>query len=47
MDNTLLWGYHPVCEALRAGRIEEYYRQRVADEIELWRTLDLDVYHTV
>lgn len=31
-------------EALRAGRIEEYCQQRVADEIELWQKLDLDVY---
>ena len=29
-------------EALMAGRITEYHRQRVADEIELWRALDLD-----
>lgn len=31
-------------EALLAGRIEAYHRQRVADEIALWRALDLDVY---
>lgn len=31
-------------EALLAGQIEAYHRQRVADEIELWRALDLDVY---
>lgn len=30
--------------ALMQGWIEAYHRQRVADEIELWRTLDLDVY---
>jgi hypothetical protein len=30
--------------ALMSGRIEEYHRQRIADEIELWRALDLDVY---
>jgi hypothetical protein len=34
-------------EALMAGRIEEYHRQRVADEIELWQKLDLDVYPNV
>jgi hypothetical protein len=31
-------------EALLAGRIKEYHRQRIADEIELWQALDLDVY---
>jgi len=31
-------------EALIAGRIQEYHQQRVADEIALWRALDLDVY---
>ncbi len=31
-------------EALLAGQIEAYHRQRVADEIELWQRLDLDVY---
>jgi hypothetical protein len=31
-------------EALMAGRVDGYHRQRVADEIELWRALDLDVY---
>lgn len=31
-------------EALINGRISEYHHQRVADEIELWQTLDLDVY---
>jgi hypothetical protein len=31
-------------EALRAGRWQDYYRQRVADEITLWRALDLDIY---
>lgn len=28
--------------ALMTGRFAEYHQQRVADEIELWRTLDLD-----
>ncbi len=28
-------------EALRAGRVADYHRQRVADEVELWRALDL------
>ena len=31
-------------EALMNGRITAYHQQRVADEIELWRRLDLDVY---
>lgn len=31
-------------EALIAGRSQEYHAQRVADEIALWRALDLDVY---
>jgi uroporphyrinogen decarboxylase len=31
-------------KALINGNIEEYHRQRVADEIELWQTLDLDAY---
>jgi hypothetical protein len=31
-------------EAILRGRYQEYHAQRVADEIELWRTLDLDVY---
>jgi len=31
-------------EALVDGRIAAYHQQRVADEIELWQTLDLDVY---
>ncbi len=31
-------------EALLAGKIEEYHAQRVADEIELWLAIDLDVY---
>ena len=31
-------------EALIAGRSKEYHRQRVADEIALWKALDLDVY---
>jgi hypothetical protein len=31
-------------EALLNGRFSTYHRQRVADEIELWQTLDLDVY---
>ncbi len=31
-------------EALTAGTFQEYHRQRVADEIELWRALDIDVY---
>jgi len=31
-------------EALLNGRFSAYHQQRVADEIELWQTLDLDVY---
>jgi uroporphyrinogen decarboxylase len=31
-------------KALIEGRSEEFHRQRVADEIALWRALDLDVY---
>lgn len=31
-------------QALQEGWIEHYHRQRLADEIELWRTLDLDVH---
>jgi hypothetical protein len=31
-------------EALINGCITEYHRRRVADEIELWQTLDLDAY---
>jgi len=31
-------------EALISGRITSYHQERVADEIELWRRLDLDVY---
>jgi hypothetical protein len=31
-------------KALMNSRIEEYHHQRIADEIELWRALDLDVY---
>lgn len=31
-------------EALGNGRIHQYHQQRIADEIELWQTLDLDVY---
>ncbi len=31
-------------KALRTGSIKEYHWQRVADEIELWQTLDLDAY---
>lgn len=31
-------------QALIEGRIEVYHEQRVADEIALWRALDLDVY---
>jgi hypothetical protein len=31
-------------QALIDGTITEFYRQRVQDEIELWRALDLDVY---
>jgi uroporphyrinogen decarboxylase len=31
-------------EALMSGRIQAYHRQRIADEIELWRKLELDVY---
>ena len=31
-------------EALVNGRFATYTQQRVADEIELWQTLDLDVY---
>lgn len=31
-------------EAIIAGRYGEYHRQRVTDEIALWKALDLDVY---
>ena len=31
-------------EALINGTITDYHRRRVADEIELWQTLDLDAY---
>jgi hypothetical protein len=31
-------------EALIAGTFRDYHRQRAADEIALWKTLDLDVY---
>jgi hypothetical protein len=31
-------------KALRSGTIREYHARRVADEIALWRALDLDVY---
>lgn len=31
-------------QALQEGWIEAFHRRRVADEIELWRTLDLDVH---
>jgi uroporphyrinogen decarboxylase len=31
-------------QALMAGTIGEYHHQRLQDEIELWQTLDLDVY---
>jgi len=31
-------------QAIIQGRFHEYHQQRVADEIELWRALDLDVY---
>jgi len=31
-------------QALREGWFAEFIRRRTADEIELWRTLDLDVY---
>ncbi|MDJ0752704.1 MAG: uroporphyrinogen decarboxylase family protein [Ardenticatenaceae bacterium] len=31
-------------EALINGRIDAYHQQRVADEIALWKALDLDVY---
>ncbi len=30
-------------EALIAGQIDDYYAQRLADEIELWNALDLDI----
>jgi hypothetical protein len=30
--------------AVQEGRYQEYHRQRVTDEIELWQALDLDVY---
>lgn len=33
-------------QALMEGWIEEFHRRRIADEIELWRRLDLDVYPT-
>ena len=32
--------------ALREGWIDEFHRRRLADDIELWETLDLDVYPT-
>jgi hypothetical protein len=35
----LLWN-----QALIQGTIAEFHRQRVQDDIELWQTLDLDVY---
>lgn len=31
-------------QAIIAGQYRQYHQQRVADEIELWRALDLDVY---
>ncbi len=31
-------------EALLAGKIKEYHQQRTSDQIELWKTLDLDVF---
>jgi len=31
-------------EALISGKIQEYHHQRTSDQIELWKTLDLDVY---